>query len=63
MYRNVRVSRIGREHRTGAGPTPTAAERKKVTGLGVVLAVIAVVVVVVLIGYVLWGTGEMPAKP
>jgi hypothetical protein len=44
-------------------PAPTPTDRKKLTGLGVFLAILAALVVLALIGFALWGSGEVPANP
>jgi hypothetical protein len=44
---------------TNLPPEPTRTERKKLTGVRVFLIFLAALVVLALIGFGLWGSGEM----
>jgi hypothetical protein len=48
---------------TSLPPNPASTERKKLTALRAFLYFLAVLLVLAAIGYILWGTGEMPANP
>jgi hypothetical protein len=48
---------------TNPDPAPTSTERKKLSGLWWFLAFLVALVVLVVIGFILWGSGEMPADP
>ena len=44
-------------------PAPDAPDRKKLGGVGVLLAFLFALVVLALVGLGLWGSGGMPANP
>jgi hypothetical protein len=48
---------------TSLPPNPASTERKKLNTLRVFLYFLAALLALALIGYILWGSGEMPANP